>query len=124
MLLDPDPLKIDAVHQRLMSGPAGAVLEPTYSFVSLTEVSEYVPSVEQYGKRLVEEGEDPNGPAYQAKLKAYENREVMMRLFPDLFAMHKVAPIENYPDSLLATLRSVAPPFASQDPEIVLLTLV
>jgi chlorite dismutase len=87
MLLDPDPLKIDAVHQRLMSGPAGAVLEPTYSFVSLTEVSEYVPSVEQYGKRLVEEGEDPNGPAYQAKLKAYENREVMMRrqrLTPEL----------------------------------------
>ena len=35
---------------------------PTYSFVSLTEVSEYVPSVEQYGKRLVEEGEDPDGP--------------------------------------------------------------
>lgn len=87
MLLDPDPLKIDGVHQRLMSGPAGAVLEPTYSFVSLTEVSEYVPSVEQYGKRLVEEGEDPNGPAYQAKLKAYENREVMMRrqrLTPEL----------------------------------------
>lgn len=87
MLLDPDPLKIDAVHQRLVSGPAGAVLEPTYSFVSLTEVSEYVPSVEQYGKRLVAEGEDPNGPGYQAKLKAYENREVMMRrqrLTPEL----------------------------------------
>ncbi|MBX3411204.1 MAG: heme-dependent peroxidase [Pirellulales bacterium] len=87
MLLDPDPLKIDAVHQRLMSGIFGVVLEPTYSFVSLTEVSEYVPSVEQYGKRLVEEGEDPNGPAYQAKLKAYESREVMMRtqrLTPEL----------------------------------------
>ena len=70
-----------------MSGPLGPVLQPTYSFVSVTEVSEYVPSVEQYGKRLVEEGEDPNGPAYAAKLKAYENREVMMRkqrLTPDL----------------------------------------
>lgn len=87
MVLDPDPLKIDAVNQRLMSSPLGAALEPTYSFVSLTEVSEYVPSVEQYGKRLVEEGEDPGGPAYQAKLKAYESREVMMRkqrLTPDL----------------------------------------
>jgi len=52
----------------------------------VTEVSEYVPSVEQYGKRLVDEGEDPAGPAYAAKLKAYENREVMMRkqrLTPD-----------------------------------------
>lgn len=86
MLLDADPLKIDGVHQRLLASPLGLALEATYSFVSLTEVSEYVPSVEQYGKRLVEEGEDPNGPAYQAKLKAYEGREVMMRrqrLTPD-----------------------------------------
>ncbi len=87
MVLDPDPLVIDSMHQRLMSGPLGVAIEPTYSFVSLTEVSEYVPTVEQYGKRLVEEGEDPNGPAYAAKLKAYESREVMMRtqrLTPDL----------------------------------------
>ncbi|MBI3839494.1 MAG: heme-dependent peroxidase [Planctomycetia bacterium] len=87
MMLDADPLVIDEVHQRLMSGPLGPALVPTYSFVSLTEVSEYVPSVEQYGKRLVEEGEDPQGTAYQAKLKAYESREVMMRrqrLTPDL----------------------------------------
>src|SRR5688572_16863037 len=39
MLLDPDPLKIDAVHQRLMGSGLGTALEPTYSFVSLTEVS-------------------------------------------------------------------------------------
>jgi chlorite dismutase len=87
MILDADPLLIDEVHQRLMSGPLGVALEPTYSFVSVTEVSEYVPTVEHYGKRLVEEGEDPQGPAYQAKLKAYEGREVMMRrqrLTPDL----------------------------------------
>ncbi len=86
MLLDADPLKIDGVHQRLLASPLGPALEATYSFVSLTEVSEYVPTVEQYGKRLVAEGEDPNGPAYQAKLKAYESREEMMRrqrLTPD-----------------------------------------
>ncbi len=86
MLLDPCPLKLDSVHQRLLSSPLGPALIPTYSFISLTEVSEYVPSVEQYGKRLVEEGEDPSGPAYAAKLKAYETREEMMRrqrLFPE-----------------------------------------
>ena len=33
----------------------------------------------------------------------------MMRLFPELFARHRVAPVENYPDELLATLKSVAP---------------
>jgi chlorite dismutase len=86
MMLDANPLRIDAVHQRLMAGPLGVALTPTYSFVSLTEVSEYVPSLEQYGKRLVEEGETEGSPAYTAKLKAYEGREAMMRrqrLTPD-----------------------------------------
>jgi chlorite dismutase len=86
MLLDANPLVIDAVHQRLMSSPLGHALVPTYSFVSVTEVSEYVPTVEAYGRRLVEEGEQLDSPAYKAKLKAYENREVMMRrqrLTPD-----------------------------------------
>jgi peroxiredoxin len=87
MLLDGDPLVIDSVHQRLMSGPLGAALVPTYSFVSMTEVSEYVPTVEQYGKRLVAEGEEEGSPAYQAKLRAYASREEIMRrqrLTPDL----------------------------------------
>jgi chlorite dismutase len=87
MVLDANPLVVDSVHQRLMAGPLGVAIEPTYSFVSLTEVSEYVPTVEQYGQRLVAEGEDAGGPAYKAKLTAYENREVMMRkqrLTPDL----------------------------------------
>ncbi len=87
MILDANPLVIDEVHQRLMSGPLGPALDATYSFVSLTEVSEYVPTVEQYGKRLVEEGEDAHGAGYQAKLKAYESRETMMRrqrLTPEL----------------------------------------
>jgi hydrogen peroxide-dependent heme synthase len=86
MLLDPDPLRIDAVHQRLMAGQLGPALTPTYSFVSLTEVSEYVPTIEQYARRLVSEGEDPEGATYQAKLKAYEARETSMRkqrLTPD-----------------------------------------
>jgi peroxiredoxin len=86
MLLDPNPLKLDAVHQRILASTLGPAIEPTYSFTSLTEVSEYVPTIEQYGKRLVEEGETLDSPAYKAKVKAYENREVMMRkqrLTPD-----------------------------------------
>jgi len=86
MLLDADPLVIDSVQQRLVASPLGAAIEPAYSFVSVTEVSEYVPTVEQYGRRLAEDGEDPQGAAYAAKLKAYESREVMMRrqrLHPD-----------------------------------------
>src|SRR5437016_5207874 len=51
-----------------------------------------------------------------------ENREIMLRLFPELVARHRVAPVENYPDELLATLKSVAPASASHDPTVVLLT--
>jgi uncharacterized circularly permuted ATP-grasp superfamily protein len=59
----------------------------------------------------------PSGVSYML-----ENREAMMRLFPELFTRHRVAPVENYPDALLATLRSVAPRSASRDPTVVLLT--
>ena len=51
MLMDTDPLKVDRVHQRLMSGQLGTALTPGYSFVSMTEISEYVPSVEQFSER-------------------------------------------------------------------------
>src|SRR5204862_7140213 len=51
-----------------------------------------------------------------------ENREIMLRLFPDLFARHRVAPVENYPDELLATLKSGAPVTAAAEPTVVLLT--
>ncbi len=87
MLLDPDPLKIDRLHQQLLNTPLGPAIESTYSFVSLTEISEYVPSLEQYAQRLVEEGEEPGSPAYEAKVKAYAGREPIMRkqrLTPDL----------------------------------------
>lgn len=86
MLLDPDPLVLDGVRQQIRASILGPALEPAYSFVSITEVSEYVPTVEQYGERLRAEGADPSSPAYAAKLKAYEDREVVMRkqrLFPD-----------------------------------------
>ena len=64
MLLDPDPLKIDRVHQRLMAGALGPAIVPPYSFVSMTEISEYVQSVEQFGERLVAEGMDADSAEF------------------------------------------------------------
>ncbi len=66
---------------------------------------------------LEDNARTPSGVSYML-----ENREVMMRLFPELFAKHNVAPVENYPDSLLATLRSVAPERVARDPVVALLT--
>jgi uncharacterized circularly permuted ATP-grasp superfamily protein len=66
---------------------------------------------------LEDNARTPSGVSYML-----ENREIMMRLFPELFSRHRVSPVENYPDELLATLKSVAPPTASADPTVVLLT--
>ena len=66
---------------------------------------------------LEDNARTPSGVSYML-----ENREVMMRLFPELFARHRVAPVENYADQLLQTLRSVAPPTSGSDPVAVLLT--
>jgi peroxiredoxin len=87
MLMDADPLKIDAIVQRIRCSRLGTVLQPTYSFVSITEVSEYVPSVEQYAERLKREGGHPDDAAFQARINAYQQRLPMMnqqRLYPDL----------------------------------------
>ena len=59
----------------------------------------------------------PSGVSYML-----EDREAMMFLFPELFARHRVAPIENYPQLLRKTLKSVAPPGAPAAPVIVVLT--
>src|SRR5882724_276139 len=66
---------------------------------------------------LEDNARTPSGVSYML-----ENREIMMRLFPELFSRHRVAPVENYPDELLATLKSVAPKTALSDPNVVLLT--
>src|SRR6202049_1412205 len=66
---------------------------------------------------LEDNARTPSGVSYML-----ENREIMMRLFPELFSRHRVAPVENYPDELLATLKSVAPKTASDDPTVALLT--
>ena len=42
----------------------------------------------------------PSGVSYML-----ENRKMMMRLFPELFSQHRVAPVAHYPDLLLETLR-------------------
>ncbi len=41
---------------------------------------------------------------------------------PELFGQHRVAPIENYANELLSSLRSVAPRNSASDPTVVLLT--
>ena len=66
---------------------------------------------------LEDNARTPSGVSYML-----ENREAMLRLFPDLFAEHRVAPVDDYPDKLLSTLRSVAPASTQSEPVVVVMT--
>jgi uncharacterized circularly permuted ATP-grasp superfamily protein len=57
----------------------------------------------------------PSGVSY-----VVENRRVLKRVWPQLFADYRVRPVEGYPQDLLEVLRSVAQ--RSDDPTVVLLT--
>jgi uncharacterized circularly permuted ATP-grasp superfamily protein len=59
----------------------------------------------------------PSGVSY-----VIENRRTMARVFPDLFASHRVRPVADYPARLLESLCAAAPPAAGGNPKVVVLT--
>ena len=87
ILAGPDLLAIRDVQTRIEASALGSALVPTYSFYSITEISEYVPDVEAYGKLLRDrEGIDPESEGYKVKLAQYAARLVPMnkqRLTPE-----------------------------------------
>jgi len=58
----------------------------------------------------------PSGVSYML-----ENRKMMMRLFPELFATQSIRPVQHYPDLLLENLRAVAPA-GEESPTVAVLT--
>jgi uncharacterized circularly permuted ATP-grasp superfamily protein len=59
----------------------------------------------------------PSGVSYML-----ENREMMLRLFPELCARHAPLPIDHYPNALLSTLQSLAPADCDREPTVAVLT--
>ncbi len=59
----------------------------------------------------------PSGVSYML-----ENREIMMRMFPQLFRQNRIEPVDQYPQLLRRTLESVAPQKCTGDPTCVILT--
>ena len=87
MVLDPDPLKIDRVHQRLL-GDAARAGDSAGVFVRVDDRDQRVRAVGRadFGERLATEGMDPASPEYAARVKGYADRLVEMnrqRLTPD-----------------------------------------
>jgi len=58
----------------------------------------------------------PSGVSYML-----ENRKMMMRLFPELFATRSIRPVQHYPDMLLENLRAVSP-HGEEQPTVAVLT--
>ena len=58
----------------------------------------------------------PSGVSY-----VLENRKMMMRLFPELFATQSIRPVQHYPDLLLENLHSLAPA-GEEAPTVAVLT--
>jgi uncharacterized circularly permuted ATP-grasp superfamily protein len=58
----------------------------------------------------------PSGVSYML-----ENRKMMMRLFPELFATQRIRPVQHYPDLLLENLHAVAPA-GEENPTVAVLT--
>jgi uncharacterized circularly permuted ATP-grasp superfamily protein len=58
----------------------------------------------------------PSGVSY-----VIQNRQIMRRVFPNLFAQHRVRPVEDYSQELLNVLRYIAPA-GRTNPTVVLLT--
>jgi uncharacterized circularly permuted ATP-grasp superfamily protein len=66
---------------------------------------------------LEDNARTPSGVSYMLG-----GRALSRRLLPELFATHRVLPVEHYANELLSGLRSVAPPGAGREPTVALLT--
>ncbi|WP_459557750.1 hydrogen peroxide-dependent heme synthase [Lacunimicrobium album] len=107
MIMDTNPLKIDGITQAIRSSCLGTALKPTYSFVSITEISEYVPTIEQYSERLRLEGTSPDDPMFAAKVNAYSQRLPAMnqqRIYPEF---------PNYPICCFYPMNKIRDPHAN-----------
>ncbi len=87
VMAGPNLRAIHDVQMAVQASALGPALVPAYSFYSITEVSEYVPSADDYARILRErEGLDPESSMFKAKVSSYADRLGPMnrqRLFPE-----------------------------------------
>ena len=110
-----DQIEHNAQFRKEMVGVA--VPHQIYSHISGIDIVR-APNAQGQGEYYVLEDNlrVPSGVSYML-----EDRKMMMRLFPELFNSHRVAPIAHYPDLLLETLRASCPA-STAEPTVVVLT--
>ena len=88
MLITPDLHTANGFEKRLSLGLGPDVLQPVYSFLSLTEESEYFPKEEDYAKTLEkEQGLQPGSDEFEKSMADFRTRMVKYakdKLYPRL----------------------------------------
>jgi peroxiredoxin len=94
MAIHPDPRRVQRLAQELAATVFGTCLVPVYSFLSISEVSEYMTSSGDWARQLVDEQKmDPASAEFTASMKAFEKRMAAYAdarvhpLLPDDFPM-------------------------------------
>ncbi|MDT8344963.1 MAG: circularly permuted type 2 ATP-grasp protein [Thermohalobaculum sp.] len=105
------------VYQNAAFQPAMMGVEPPGRVYSHIVGIDIVRTGETAFQVLEDNCRTPSGVSYML-----ENREIMMRMFPELFSRGAVEPVDRYPDDLRKTLEEVAPPACKGEPNVVVLT--
>jgi len=88
MLLTPDLQTASALEKRLTLGLGPDILQPAYSYLSMTEGSEYTTTNEQYaGTLMTERGLTPGSPEFVTAMEEFEKHMAAYRhhrLYPVL----------------------------------------
>jgi chlorite dismutase len=75
MAVHPDPRRVQRLGQEIAATTLGACLVPVYSFLSISEVSEYMSAPGDWARQLIEEQKmDPAAPEFTAGMKAFSKR--------------------------------------------------
>ena len=88
------------------NGTLSAALRPEQEAATLSDLQLKVQQTQATipfvldGQVLEDNLRTPSGVSYML-----ENRKMMMRLYPEMFEQHHIAPVERYPSYLLQTLR-------------------
>ncbi len=101
--IHPNLGRIQRLTQEFAATGLGACLETTYSFLSISEKSEYISSTGDHARKLIDdEGLDPASPEFQEKVAAMAGRMshyADMRMHPQLPASTEYPVVCFYPMS-------------------------
>lgn len=88
LLVDPDLNHLNQTENEILNAFPPGVVTPVHSFVSMSEISEYISQEKDYDRTLREkEGLSPESPQYQEKMEAFRSRiqvYINERLHPEL----------------------------------------